>query len=294
MKKRFRSFIKESIIDPVQSNYSKDVFFFDGQEHRFIPRVRDYLLNRIEELRTKSVFVDDVAIIGSLMTKRYTEDSDLDVNLLIPKTKSETEFDVMRGIAARESYQLLPGTKHPVNFHVLDSREEFEDANQKADAVFNLSQNKFIKEDTSKSINILNYLPAFQKQLRKVNLLINDLKDDAFDYSLLKQADTNSVAHLYKEINKEIKALEKDAVNLVDYYEAIKQQRRDAFKRPLSTKEIREFGSKNKLPENVIYKLLERYYYLNFLHKVQEILGDDYKLSDSEADDLVQLVLKKS
>jgi hypothetical protein len=38
--------------------------------------------------------------------------------------------------------------------------------------------------------------------------------------------------------------------------------------------EIRQYGIKNRLPKNVIYKMLEKYHYLKFYKKCKKILDD--------------------
>ena len=45
----------------------------------------------------------------------------------------------------------------------------------------------------------------------------------------------------------------------------------------MSPDEIRKFGVKNRLPKNVIYKMLEKYHYLKFFKKLNEIMEDGKK-----------------
>ena len=49
--------------------------------------------------------------------------------------------------------------------------------------------------------------------------------------------------------------------------------------------EIREYGIHNKLPKNIIYKMLEKYHYMKFYKKLKDILEDD-KITDDEIKDL--------
>ena len=49
--------------------------------------------------------------------------------------------------------------------------------------------------------------------------------------------------------------------------------------------EIKTFSIKNRLPKNVIYKMLEKYHYLTFLKKCKKIL-DDGEVTDAEIDSL--------
>ena len=61
--------------------------------------------------------------------------------------------------------------------------------------------------------------------------------------------------------------------------------RRDIFSREMTPDEIREFGKQNKLPKNVIYKMLEKYHYMKFYKYLKKILEDD-KIDDKEIEDL--------
>ena len=49
--------------------------------------------------------------------------------------------------------------------------------------------------------------------------------------------------------------------------------------------EIKTFSIKNRLPKNVVYKMLEKYHYLTFLKKCKNIL-DDGEVTDAEIDSL--------
>jgi nicotinic acid mononucleotide adenylyltransferase len=49
--------------------------------------------------------------------------------------------------------------------------------------------------------------------------------------------------------------------------------------------EIKTFSIKNRLPKNVVYKMLEKYHYLTFLKKCKSIL-DDGEVTDAEIDSL--------
>src|SRR5210317_2249281 len=53
----------------------------------------------------------------------------------------------------------------------------------------------------------------------------------------------------------------------------------------MSPDEIRQYGVKNRLPKNVIYKMLEKYHYLKFYKKCKKIL-DDGEVTDAEIDSL--------
>jgi hypothetical protein len=62
--------------------------------------------------------------------------------------------------------------------------------------------------------------------------------------------------------------------------------RNDAFSKDMTPSEIRKYGIKTRLPGNVVFKLLERYYYLDLYKKIRSIMGNDNKLSHSEFEQL--------
>lgn len=291
MSKKFKSFLQESIIDPVRDTLSPTIFQnVNNPEPVLQLPVLRFIYQKIEKL-SKELNIDNYHLIGSILTKRWTDTSDIDINLLVnPEYKSIEEI---REIAAKHSGQYIPNTLHPLNFHPIVSYKEYGHALDVADAIFDLKGNKFIvteKPDSEKVFDISKYASAFKQTLKKLNLLTQDLDHELLDYDQLTLAPSQSIKDLEKLIQAELKELEASTNNLVDYYEKIKQDRRDAFAKKVTQKDIRDYGSKNRLPENIIYKLLERCNYMEFLNRIKEIIGYDGKLSKDEADELSKYV----
>ena len=57
----------------------------------------------------------------------------------------------------------------------------------------------------------------------------------------------------------------------------------------MSPDEIRKYAIKNRLPKNVIYKMLEKYHYITFFKKCKKIM-DDGEVTDAEIDSLKEAV----
>jgi predicted nucleotidyltransferase len=284
--KTFSSFLTESILD--QERPIHDVSIFDvGEPLQLKPSVRTQILAGISKL-SRHMDIKDYTLIGSILTRRYAEDSDVDVNVLI-SAKDENMTELVK-IATEYSGKFVDATKHPINFHLLNDENDFKNANDSADGVFDISNNKFIREPVEKPFYIEKYMDKFKTLVTQLDILKNDLSDDLMDYSELKLLSRDSAKQLQTQIENELKQIEQNAAGLIDLYDHVRKDRADAFARPLSASAIREYGAKNRLPANVIYKLLERHHYLNFLHKVKEIVGDDEKVSPDEADELTKLV----
>ena len=139
--------VKESIIDIPRKSYAKDVFDDHDKEN---PKVKD----KIKKIITKQIklFNDKFApvikygLIGSILTKRYREDADLDINVLfdVPEDKREETLEKLRKSLKDYNGKNVPGTKHPVNYYVIVDPDVWKKANKMADGVFNIEKiNKY-------------------------------------------------------------------------------------------------------------------------------------------------------
>jgi predicted nucleotidyltransferase len=284
--KNFNRFLHESVIDP--DRHINNVALFDlGNQIKLKHDVRAQILAGIGKL-ARHMSVKDYTLIGSILTHYYAEDSDVDINVLV--SNKDGEMPELRNIAVQHSGKFVEGTKHPINFHILNDESDFKNANDSADAVFDISNNQFIRQAINRPFQVEKYMGKFKKLVAEIDVLKKDMVDDLIDYTELRQLSRESITQLQKAIESEIKQIEKDALGLIDLYDKVRKDRADAFARPLTAKDIAEYGTKNRLPPNVVYKLLERHHYMTFLHKVKEIVGNDDKLSKDEADELAKLV----
>lgn len=286
--KTFKNFFTESILDPEKAELSPQVFSADQETLR--DDARTQLLAGISKL-SKEMNIIDYTLIGSILTRRYAQDSDVDINILI--SAKDEDMEELRKIAVDASGKFVSGSHHPINYHVLNDKSDFENANDSADGVFDISNNKFIRKPIEKAFHISQYMSKFKTLVSKIDYLKDELKDDLMDYSELKKLSKEHATELMHEIEKELKEIEASAEGLIDLYDKVRKDRADGFARPLTAQEIKDYGAKNRLPGNVIYKLLERHHYLHFLGKVKEIVGDDGKVSPDEADELSKLTAKQ-
>lgn len=284
--KNFTRFLHESVIDP--DRHINNVAIFDlGDEIRLKHNVRSQILAGIGKL-ARHMTVKDYTLIGSILTHYYAEDSDVDINILV--ANKDDEMPELRTIAVEHSGKFVEGTKHPINFHILNDESDFKNANDSADAVFDISTNRFIRQAINRPFQVEKYMDKFKKLVSEIDVLKQDMIDDLMDYKELKHLSRDSIVQLQTAIESELKQIEQGALGLISLYDKVKKERADAFARPLTSSDIREYGTKNRLPDNVVYKLLERHHYMTFLHNVKSIIGSDNKLSKDEADELSKLV----
>ena len=88
----FKDFIKESIIDIPRRRYAPSVFDdADTNNPKLKKVVVDMILDQIDKFQEKYP-VKKYSLIGSILTKRYRDDADLDINVLfdVPEEDKET------------------------------------------------------------------------------------------------------------------------------------------------------------------------------------------------------------
>ena len=290
--KSFSQF-KESIIDIPRQVYAPGVFDNNDTED---PKIKISVLNMItaqfEEFE-KEYPILDYSLIGSILTKRYRNDADLDINVLfdVPEEKREEErLRLSKQFLASSNPdniqgKLIPGTKHPVNYYFITDKKTYDDQNAKADAVYSIKGQKFIKRPEEFDFNPNLYLKDFQKQVDKIDMLKGELKRDIIDYDELTELKPGEIKDLEKRISNKLGEIEKDIQDLTDIGTEVDAERRAAFDTDMTPDEIKTYSIKNRLPKNVVYKMLEKYHYLKFLKKCKKIL-DDGEVSDDEIDSL--------
>jgi hypothetical protein len=300
-KMRFKDFINESIIDIPRRTYAPKVFD-DADTNN--PKIKDSVLKQIntqlKEFESEYPILK-TSLIGSILTKRYRNDADLDINVLfdVPTDKQEEERTRLskKYLSAKNpdniQGKLIPGSEHPINFYFITDKQTYDDQNKKADAVFDIESNKFIKRPENFTFDKNLYLKDFEKKVQELDVIKGELKRDIIDYRELEELEPNEVLNLQDKINIKLDEIEDSIEQIVKVGDGVDADRRAAFDKDMSPDEIQKFGIKNRLPKNVIYKMLEKYHYLKFYKKCQKIL-DDGKVTPDEVDDLEMHEAKKT
>ena len=279
----------ESIVDEPRKTYAKDVFELSTSRNPKIrKRIKDAILAGIKKFEGIAPSIR-VRVIGGILTKQYNDESDIDVNVLfdVPTAQRETIHKKLRKKAAELNGKSAPGTKHPINYFVLVSDEAYDLANQMADNVYDLQKDEFEKKSTVRPIDLDDYMNDFHDRVSKVDILTGELRRDVIDYVSLKKMSRKEVANLESKVKNKLSEIEKDIQGLVSSHKEIRSERMAGFMQKLTPEKLRKYGSSNALPKNVIYKLMEKYYYLQFFIQLEKIIGDDGKLSAKEADKVV-------
>jgi nicotinic acid mononucleotide adenylyltransferase/predicted nucleotidyltransferase len=293
LRDQVREVLKESVIDIPRRTYAPGVFDdADTNNPKIKSSVKAMIDKQVKEFE-KEYPVINVALIGSILTKRYRNDADLDINVLfdVPKEKQEDErLRLSKQFLSSKNPdniqgKLISGTKHPVNYYIITDQETYDDQNKKADAVFDIKNNKFIKRPEDFTFDINLYLKDFERKVQEIDVIKGELKRDIIDYDELKELKSGDIKDLEKRIKSKLEEIEKDIQDIVDIGDTVDAERRAAFDKDMTPDEIRAYGIKNRLPKAVIYKMLEKYHYITFFKYLKNILADG-EVSDDEIDSL--------
>jgi hypothetical protein len=298
---RFLKFLKESIIDIPRRTYAPAVFDeADTDNPKIKPSVKRQIDIQLKEFEQDYPIIK-TGLIGSILTKKYRNDADLDINILfdVPADKQDEERTRLSkkylSVSNPDNIQgkLIPGTKHPINFYFITDKVSYDDQEKKADAVFDMETNKFIKRPEDFKFDMNLYLKGFQKKVQQFDMEKGELKRDIIDYDELKELKPNEILNLQDKINSKLEEIEGDLERIKDIGDVVDVERRSAFDKDMTPDEIKTFGIKNRLPKNVVYKLLEKYHYLKFYKKCKAIL-DDGEVTDAEIKSLKNEAVGKS
>ena len=291
--KMYKNKLNEAVIDAPRTTYAPGVFDDHATSNPKIKSsVREMIDNQLKEF-SKEYPVLKVSLVGSILTKRYRNDADLDFNVLfdVPVEKQEEErLRLSQKYLSAKSPEkvngrLIPGTQHPINYYFITDPKTHQDQEDKADAVFDYRGNMFTKRPADFTFDMKDYLSAYQRKVQEIDIVKGELKRDIIDYDELKGLSTDEVLNLQDKINEKLEEIEQSLKDIVDIGDDVLTARRAAFDSDMTPEQIKKFSIKNRLPKAVIYKLLEKYHYLKFYKKCKDIL-DDNKVTDAEIDSL--------
>ena len=283
----------EAVIDIPRQTYAIGVFSNpEDKDPKIKPEIIGQIMKQFTEFK-KEYPILDYSLIGSILTRRYRDDADLDINVLfdVPKEKQEEERLRLsqKFLSAKNpdniQGKLIPGTRHPINYYFITDKETYDDQNKKADAVFDIGKNKFIKRPEDFEFDPKLYVKDFEKKVQEIDVIKGELKRDIIDYKELKGLKTNDVLDLQDKVKNKLEEIEDSIEDIIKIGDMVDSERRKAFDSDMSPEEIRQYGIKNRLPKAVIYKMLEKYHYITFYKYCKKIL-DDGVVTDKEIDDL--------
>ena len=232
--------------------------------------------------------VTDYFILGSILTTQYSPKSDIDINVMVTEedaAANNVNDETIGPFLKPRNGALAVGTTHEINYYIKVGKFDFDNA----DAAYSVEDSQWIKEPVDTTTNVQDYMNKFHSAVSGIDTTMAELRRDIIDLEELQSLSKEEVKELSSLLKTKLDEIEDSVQTLTRAHLDVQELRRSVFKRDLKPDEIKKYGIKNKLPENVIYKLLERYYYFDFIRKLEDIIGEDDELEMDDIDDIVKV-----
>jgi hypothetical protein len=287
-----RSYIKESIVDYAHNTLDTELWDIKQQPPKIKPEVKDKIMGSLKDHFSDNFFknyIDEVHITGSIATKQWKHDTDIDVHI-IPKDieKYKSQYEQLRSKTMKEFRQ----KKILINDHPIEVYIQTDPAQEtRGDASYNLTNDKWIKMPFELSNNFdpdieFSYIKKDLTHIFKgMDSALGELRRDLIDYNLIKDYLGNLKSEEKQWLNDKLEGKMNEIESDIEHLVTQKNKYHSLRKEIYSTDDIEDawkdvIHSKSWAPSNVIWKMLDRYKYISLIVSLQEILKD----SDGEID----------
>jgi len=204
--------LKESILDIPHKEYCKDVL---TEDDRLQTEVRKQIVNTVKKWKKQINFnfkVTGLYAKGSLLTKRYNDDTDLDVSIYTNMTQEQLD----------EIYDIIPkgqnitGTNHPLDFYVLIDGEETNEKN--LDNIYDVAKDKWIKrtEEYSNELPLEYVMQTCNFFINGCVIALNNYENDKILYNYYKNLSSENYELSNDELIEILSDKKKDLLSDLD------------------------------------------------------------------------------
>ena len=283
------SILSEAVIDWTRSTLDPDIFTKDEDEYEMRSDVSNFIKTIVDRVDRDVVDVKDWFVKGSLLSFQWRDTTDLDILIEIDKSTTDEERDRLQNQVDDEIGEILvPGTEHPLQIYL--NQGQYNPVN--ADGIYYPDfrergwEHGWIKGPYNISINVGDYMSKFQKVAAMIDTTTGELKRNIIDYELMRELPKSEVKGIEKAMSEKLIDIEDAVEEIVSQYNHLRDFRHRAFSDEANPAEIARYGSRNELPDNVIFKLLERYYYLKWMRELKQIAEE----GDIDDDDDIEMI----
>lgn len=273
-----------SVLDKPRKTLDPVIWDLNQHTPKLYNHVRNIILESLFDWLKEQDYWEkpkEIFFVGSSATLQYGPQSDIDITVVLP-SDIETSKE-LRKLAN----QTLSGKNliesHPINYFFRSDEIPLESA----DAIYDVMDDMWIKQSVSEGTVDKGVLDKALEWAKHIDLEKGELLRDIVDYrellDLLDEVHQEEREDLFEAVKKMAEEVEGDIASLTEDYENIKDDRLRAFEEDIKERGLeagKEYLSRNWLPENIIYKFLEKYRYLKLLRDLKNLYYSD--LSEEE------------
>lgn len=275
---------KSHFLDFPKQHLAEDIWEGDPPvlKKRVSSLIQQAISSLLVSIKKQRDSIYSVIITGSLTGKSYDVNSDLDVHIIF-KDNSGIDHEKTKQITEILSEEFKIDT-HPVQFYAegyseLSSKGWFENL----DKVYDLDKKEWLKTNDITIADPLEKFKGIMERARswaqRLDIDLGDARRDLLTFQTLKeQIEGVSPAErviIIKHIQDLKNDLDGDIQVLLGDLEDIHDSRAQSFKKNPADLDTggelaEEYHSKNLLPANLTFKMLERWRYLQLLKGIQK------------------------
>lgn len=265
--------ITESVLDFTHTELNTKIW---GEDKRLRPEVKDEILSIFYDwLKTKFPNTDPEKIyfVGSNATYQYSDNSDIDITIQLPVAEEQ----LVEVIHELPNGNLLSGTECPINFFL---RPDADIVLQLTDGVYDILNDKWVKlpQSNTEKTEYPQVIEIAKFFMDGIDLREQEYKRDTIELNIYEKAlqeqdlatDPKVLEDMIELKRKEIRA---DIDALYVAFHVVHNFRGEAFQPGYDEDYLS--GAKSTRPNmtinNQVYKVLERFGYLDRLHSFLKI-----------------------
>lgn len=289
-----------SVIDYIRDQLDQDIWSVEGDEVKLQPHVKeqieDVVYSTLDDLDLPDEALKGLFIYGSMLTTQYNPRTDLDCRIQLDPEVVYKKFDksvtgdIIFDWVIEQVHGIPIGhTKHPLNCSIIIEGEDTELGRSELgkteeDPVYDVLNDKIVvppiyKEDYDPDEEFAEEREEADVIMGTLDDMLRDLKTSVIDYDWLEDAvkDVKDKDKLIGKLESKLEDIENEVAALVEEYGDIKDMR---------TEEYGEEGERHKGKGNVIFKINEKYQYLDVLRKLKRIFKGG--VTEKEVEDVAE------
>lgn len=255
-----------------------DSYIFDFREDGKITlkdATRIQILKDIDEIR-KIIPVVNFYIVGDVLTSNNKKS---EISVMVQSDPQNIDnistADIMHSLKYING-RFAISTIHPINYYIIT--DELDD--NKYDAIYDVLNDKWKKTPETYTPEIEKIIDNFYETLNSIDISSGDLKNNLIDMDEIKNLDSKKIKKIILILKQKLQQLNELLKRNIEFDHLAKSINQN-IQQNSSIEEINLF--KNKIPEIILFKLLEKYYHFKIIKTLEDILNerDDLSLSDN-------------
>lgn len=240
--------------------------------------VRIQILKDIDEIRY-ILPVTTFFMVGDMLTRNYERSTPIDISVQVD-TQLVDSISVadMLHLLKRLNGRMAADTMHPINYYI--TTQDFDDT--QVEAVYDIINTRWLKAPQRYNTDVEKIIYDFYEALSTIDNSSGVIQHDVIDIETLKELETKDLKRLRVLMKEKLYQIESLLRNIVSTQRNPGKLQKVPFELYTTPEEIHLYGVQNHLPENIIRKLFEKYYYQKFIKIIENVLDERNELELSD------------